>query len=109
LWWNAKNNYYWQSNHENTWYYNLRSWIGSSTKDTRTANICEATRDEGVVVYGIAFEAPEPGLDTIKNCASSDSHVYEVNADGNLGDQNITLEEAFESIASSIRKLRLTQ
>ncbi|WP_298846312.1 TadE/TadG family type IV pilus assembly protein [uncultured Ruegeria sp.] len=101
LWWNAKNNFYWQSNHENTWYYNLRDSVGSSTKNSRTANICGAARDKGVIIYGIAFEAPTSGLNTIKNCASSPSHVYDV--DG------LDLEKAFESIASSIRKLRLTQ
>ncbi|WP_253276811.1 Tad domain-containing protein [Ruegeria sp. 6PALISEP08] len=101
LWWNAKNNFYWQGNHENNWYYNLRKSVGSSTKNTRTANICGAARNKGVIIYGIAFEAPTSGLNTIKSCASSDSHVY--NVDG------LDLDEAFASIASSIRKLRLTQ
>ncbi|NOD63760.1 MULTISPECIES: Tad domain-containing protein [unclassified Ruegeria] len=101
LWWNSENNFYWQSNHENNWYYNLRRSVGSTTKNTRTANICGAARDKGVIIYGIAFEAPTSGLNTIKSCASSDSHVY--NVDG------LDLDEAFKSIAASIRKLRLTQ
>ncbi|NOD74978.1 MULTISPECIES: pilus assembly protein TadG-related protein [unclassified Ruegeria] len=101
LWWNAKNNYYWQSNHESNWYWNLRKSVGSSTKNTRTASICGAAKDEGVIIYGIAFEAPTNGLNTIKSCASSDSHVYNVSG--------LNLEKAFASIASSIRKLRLTQ
>lgn len=107
--WNAVNNYGWQPNYRQNWYQNVRSIINASTKNTRTTNICTATKSKGVIVYGIAFEAPAAGLTTIKNCASSDSHVYIVNNKGNLGENNTTLEEAFESIASSVRKLRLTQ
>ncbi len=106
-WWNAKNNYYWQNNHEDNWHYGIRSSVGSSTKNTRTKNICGAAKNKGVIVYGIAFEAPTEGLTTIKNCASSDSHVYEV--DEFDDPEGISLEEAFASIASSIKKLRLTQ
>lgn len=107
LWWNAKNNFYWQNNHENYWYWDARSSVGGSTKDTRTKNICTAAKNKGVIVYGIAFEAPSHGLTTIKNCASSDSHVY--NVDEFNDPEGISLEEAFASIASSIKKLRLTQ
>lgn len=101
LWWNAKNNFYWQSNHENNWYYSLRKSVGSSTKNARTASICGAAKDKGVIIYGIAFEAPTSGLNTIKSCASSDSHVHNV--------AGLDLDKAFTAIASSIRKLRLTQ
>ncbi|MCA0906154.1 pilus assembly protein TadG-related protein [Ruegeria marisrubri] len=101
LWWNAKKNFYWQSNHENTWYYGLRKSVGSSTKNARTASICGAAKDKGVIIYGIAFEAPTSGLNTIKSCASSDSHVHNV--------AGLDLDKAFTAIASSIRKLRLTQ
>lgn len=101
LWWNAKNNFYWQNNHENNWYYSLRKSVGSSTKNARTASICGAAKDKGVIIYGIAFEAPTSGLNTIKSCASSDSHVHNV--------KGLDLDEAFTAIASSIRKLRLTQ
>ncbi|WP_171170531.1 Tad domain-containing protein [Ruegeria sp. HKCCA0370] len=101
LWWNAKNNFYWQSNHENNWYYGLRKSVGSSTKNARTTSICGAAKDKGVIIYGIAFEAPTSGLNTIKSCASSDSHVHNV--------AGLDLDKAFTAIASSIRKLRLTQ
>ncbi|WP_237212427.1 TadE/TadG family type IV pilus assembly protein [Ruegeria lacuscaerulensis] len=111
--WNALWNYEWQDNNTYNWYSNAYYSLGSSSKDTRTDVICEATKGKGVIVYGIAFEAPEHGLNTIADCASSPSKVYAVNSegtlDGSVGEQPITLEQAFESIASSIRKLRLTQ
>lgn len=114
LWRNANKNYRWQSNYRNNWYYNAYSFVNATNKNTQTAAICGATKNQDTIVYGIAFEAPASGLSTIKNCASSDSHVYEVNASGDLGgsgagDKPITIDEAFVSIASSISKLRLTQ
>lgn len=98
---NARRLYGWQPNYEENWVDDIHSGVYSGSKDTRTSQICQQAKDKGIIVYGIAFEAPTHGLNTIKNCASSASHVY--NVDG------LDLEDAFESIASSIRKLRLTQ
>ena len=83
------------------WYYGVRSYVGSSTKDNRTQDICDAAKAQNVIVYTIGFEAPSRGLSVLKNCASSASHFYDV--DG------LEISDAFASIASSIRKLRLTQ
>jgi Flp pilus assembly protein TadG len=107
LYWNATNNYFWQSNHVFNWFQNPRISVGPTTKNSRTTSICGAAKNNGVIIYGIAFEAPNAGLTTIKNCASSDSHVYEV--DEFDDPEGISLQDAFASIASSIKKLRLTQ
>ncbi|MFY2826094.1 pilus assembly protein TadG-related protein [Ruegeria sp. MALMAid1280] len=108
--WNALNNFYpWDGSALSDWYSNAYSSVSRSTKNTRTNDICSAIKNKGVLVYGIAFEAPDAGLTTIENCATKPSMVYEVNSTGNLGDENLTLEEAFRSIASSIKRLRLTQ
>ncbi|WP_425044006.1 pilus assembly protein TadG-related protein [Primorskyibacter sp. S87] len=73
----------------------------TSAKNQRTKHVCDAAKDEGIIVYTVAFEAPRTGYRTLKDCASSDSHVYDV--------EGLDIISAFESIASSIRKLRLTQ
>ncbi len=73
----------------------------ASAKDQQTKHVCDAAKDQGVIVYGVAFEAPWSGYRVLKDCASSDSHMYDV--DG------LEISDAFASIASSIRKLRLTQ
>lgn len=83
------------------WYYDVRSSVGSSTKNTRTSNICTAAKNNNIIVYTIGFEAPTAGKVVIEDCASSDSHYFDV--DG------LEIADAFASIASSIRKLRLTQ
>ena len=86
----------------NEWYYGPRGhYVNGSTKDTRTKAICDAAKAQGIVVYSIAFEASSGGKAVLKDCASSDSHYFDV--DG------LDIVDAFSSIASSIRKLRLTQ
>ncbi len=73
----------------------------ASAKNQFTKQVCRATKDQGVIVYTIGLEAPKVGLKTLKDCASSDSHFFEV--------QGLDIADAFSAIATSIRKLRLTQ
>lgn len=83
------------------WYYGVYDYHGNSTKNTRTSNVCSAAKAQGIIVYTIGFEAPSNGVAVLQDCASSDSHYFDV--DG------LEIRDAFESIATSIRKLRLTQ
>lgn len=83
------------------WYYDVRSYVGSSTKNARTKSICDAAKAQGIIVYTIGFEAPSAGQAVLRDCASSDSHFFDV--------RGLEIADAFSAIASSIRKLRLTQ
>ena len=74
---------------------------GNSTKNARTKAICDAAKGQGIIVYTIGFEAPSNGRAVLRDCASTDAHFYDV--DG------LEIKEAFKSIATSIRQLRLTQ
>lgn len=85
----------------NDWYYAVRNYVGSSTKNARTKAICDAAKAQGIIVFTIGFEAPSGGTAVLRDCASSDSHFFDVNG--------LEIADAFSSIASSIRKLRLTQ
>lgn len=73
----------------------------SSTKNTRLQQVCSAAREAGIVIYGIAFEAPSGGQTQIKNCATSDAHYF--NASG------LEISTVFNAIANQISYLRLTQ
>ncbi len=84
------------------WYYDIRKGIDAGVKNSRTQSICSAAKDAGVIVYTIGFEAPSGGVYQLQNCASSDSHYYET-------EPGVSISDVFASIASSIRKLRLTQ
>ncbi|MFK7751453.1 MAG: pilus assembly protein TadG-related protein [Sedimentitalea sp.] len=101
---NVEDNYEpWMNDNQawNEWYYDVYGSVGSSTKNSRTNSICSAAKDQGIIVFTIGFEAPSSGQTVLKNCASSASHYFDV--DG------LEISDAFVSIASSIRKLRLTQ
>lgn len=104
LQWNARYNYGgWMgtSSAYNDWYYDVRNYVGSSTKNARTKDICDVAKEQQIIVFTIGFEAPSSGKAVLKDCASSASHFFDV--DG------LAISDAFSSIASSIRKLRLTQ
>ena len=69
--------------------------------DTRLRNICDTFKEEEVLVFTIAFEAPTDAQTELDYCASSDGHSYDVNG--------ADLETAFKSVASQINHLRLIQ
>ncbi|WP_170519824.1 TadE/TadG family type IV pilus assembly protein [Ruegeria atlantica] len=73
----------------------------STAKDQRTKHVCKAAKDEGVIVFSVSVNAPANGKKVLENCASSASHYYDASAPD--------LTNAFTSIASSVRMLRLTQ
>lgn len=111
---NASRNYApWMGSYAatNTWVDNVHDVVGPSLKDARTRSICAATKEQQVIVFTIAFEAPSAGVAVLKDCASSTNHFFHVGGDetSDTDGKNLDITEAFESIASSIRKLRLTQ
>ncbi len=75
--------------------------IGYSQADTRLFNLCDAAKAEGIIIFSVAFEAPEDGEEVLAECASSDAHYFDV--DGT------TIADAFASIAQTIQLLKLTQ
>ena len=74
-----------------------------STKDARMQAICSAVKSENVVVYTIGYGISAGGnAETqLQNCASSTNHYYPTNGDN--------ISAAFNSIASNVKNLRLTQ
>ncbi|MEM9318971.1 MAG: pilus assembly protein TadG-related protein [Pseudomonadota bacterium] len=69
--------------------------------DQNLRDICDAANTEGIVIYSIAFEAPLRGQSVMQHCASSDGNYFNV--------EGVEISEAFDSIASVINRLRLTQ
>lgn len=82
-------------------YYGYEATVNANAADDRLEAICDASKAQGVVVFAIGFEAPQRGLDAMRNCASSPAHFFDV--------QGADLEETFASIANTITMLRLTQ
>ena len=81
---------------------------GSTTVYSRTAALtsfhalCDHAKDNGVVVYTIAFQVTNPShQNEMRVCASSPGHFYNV--------EGLDIDAAFSSIASQISALRLVQ
>ncbi|WP_158454117.1 TadE/TadG family type IV pilus assembly protein [Octadecabacter temperatus] len=75
--------------------------VNSTEANARLSDICEAARDEGIVIYTVAFEAPSNGQTALRDCASTPSHYFDV--------QGSDISDAFAAIATNIRNLKLTQ
>lgn len=75
--------------------------VNSGEADNRLSTLCAAARAQGIIIYTVAFEAPSGGQDALLDCATTHSHFFDV--DGT------DISDAFSSIASDIRALKLTQ
>ncbi len=75
----------------------VRNWQA----DNRLSAICAAARAEGIIIYTVAFEAPSAGRQALQDCATSDTHYFDV--------AGTDISDAFSAIASDIRNLKLTQ
>ena len=66
-------------------------------------SICTATKSEGVVVYTIGYDISANGNaeNQLEACASSLNNYYPTDGDD--------ISAAFNSIASNVKNLRLTQ
>lgn len=72
----------------------------SSQADAMLDSVCDAAKDQGVVVWAIGFEVGTRGANVMRNCASTPSHFFRVEG-GEISD-------AFKAIARQINQLRLT-
>jgi Flp pilus assembly protein TadG len=75
--------------------------VAPATMDTRLLANCQAARNAGIIVFAVAFEAPDNGAEVLRQCASSPAHFFEVNG--------LDVRTAFRTIARQIMQLRLTQ
>jgi Flp pilus assembly protein TadG len=71
--------------------------------DAATIATCNAIKQQGVMIYSVAFAAPQAGIDVMQACASSPGHFFNSTIDD--------LVYSFEAIATHIRttSLRLVQ
>ncbi|MEY3960080.1 MAG: hypothetical protein RIR14_734 [Pseudomonadota bacterium] len=77
------------------------TYASATTMDSMLQSTCNQVKENGVIVYGIAFEAPSRGQAQISGCASSPQHYYEATGS--------EIGAAFDSIAANLSMLKLTQ
>ncbi len=75
--------------------------VSARTKDDRLEAICTAAKDAGILVFTIGFEVGNRTAALLSDCATSPSHFFRV--------EGLDIADAFQSIASSISVLRLTE
>ncbi len=78
----------------------FRTRTATTTMDARLNDLCTMAKSNGILIFGIAFEAPPNGITAIRNCASP-GLFYDV--------EGLEIATAFRTIRSQISKLRLTQ
>ena len=71
-------------------------------KDDQLEDICDAAKSEGILVFSVAFGAPQAGKDVLEYCATVDAMYFDATTGADL-------ETAFDQIAGAISELRLTQ
>ncbi len=77
------------------------STANTPVMDGQMNAICTMAKNNNVIVYGIAFEAPTGGQTAIRNCSTSPAHYFNA--------QGLQISTAFTAIANNISQLRLTQ
>lgn len=75
--------------------------VNPATANARLNSICTASKANGIIIFTVAFEAPENGKTALRSCASTESHYFDVNG--------VEIEEVFSAIGRQINQLRLTQ
>lgn len=79
----------------------IRTKTPTTSMDSQLQQACTLAKDNDVIVYGIAFEAPANGQVQIEQCASSRQHYFNA--------QGLSIATAFETIANNLTMLKLTQ
>ena len=71
--------------------------------DDNLSTICETARSAGIIVYTIAFQAPDAGVDAMEDCAglSNPGNAWNIT--------DLDIAEAFDGILANLTKLKLTQ
>ncbi len=77
------------------------SWMYTDEKDQRMFDICEAAKDQGILLYTIGFEVQDANAAKLTSCATTPAHFFRV--DG------VEISDAFASIAAQLIDLRLIQ
>lgn len=87
--------------YQRLYYYSYQTVVQAPKVHERLTNICNAAKAEGIVIFSVAFEAPDEGAAAMRACASSPAHFFDV--DG------VEITETFHAIARQINNLRLVQ
>jgi Flp pilus assembly protein TadG len=74
-----------------------------NVQDAQARAVCDALKAERVLIYAVAFEAPQRGIDLMSDCATSPNYFFNTNGAG--------IADAFSAVATHIQTqaLRLVE
>ncbi|RMA43862.1 Tad domain-containing protein [Rhodophyticola porphyridii] len=102
FYWHGSRGYYGDWDYYRDLRYNsIELYAGANQADANLRAICDAARDQGIIVFTIAFEAPQRGEEVMRYCATEPANYYDV--------EGTEISEAFASIANTIDQLKLVQ
>lgn len=73
---------------------------GQGSSFEQAQSYCDAAKSAGVIIFTIAFSAPEEGEEILAYCASGENRAFQA-------DSKAELTEAYNKIATSIADLRI--
>jgi Flp pilus assembly protein TadG len=83
-----------------TWMNNFRAIETVTNRNDSLQQLCTLAKNSGVIVFGIAFHAPDSGAEQIQRCATEGNFFRST---------GLNIRSDFQAIASQISNLRLTQ
>jgi Flp pilus assembly protein TadG len=75
---------------------------GNGDSVAQAEGLCDNMRDEGVVIYSVAFQAPAASEALLRDCADASVRYFDA-------DNGQELREAFQKIALSLLQLRIAE
>ncbi len=75
---------------------------GNGDSAAQAEDLCDNMRDEGVVIYSVAFQAPASSEALLRDCAGVGARYFDA-------DNGQELREAFQEIALSLLQLRIAE
>lgn len=80
--------------------FNSQFHNSQGNSDQQARDLCDAIKDEGIIIYTVAFDAPKKGEEVLEYCASGVEFSFRASNGQELLD-------SYQAIASSISDLRI--
>lgn len=78
--------------------FNLRNIFGRGTPNQMAQKLCEGMRTKGIIVFTVAFQAPESAQTLMQNCASSAGNYFEASDERGLSDAYASIASRFKGV-----------
>lgn len=78
--------------------FNLRNIFGHGTPNQMAQKLCEGMRAKGIIVFTVAFQAPESAQTLMQNCASSAGNYFEASDEHGLSDAYASIASRFKGV-----------